>query len=197
MRPLNRHPMSVAEYLRTDYLRTEESSPIKREYVGGFVCPLHGRKRATAGTTAAHNQIGVNCVTALDEAARQAGGWVYSFDLKLHITHNDIFFYLDVMVVRGETGELDATYVTDPCLLVEIISRRSVLVDRLAKYAAYTAIPSLQTYLIAEQDKRLVYAYQRGAAGWTSVELHGQGDIDVPCLGVRLSLDQIYRGLKL
>jgi Uma2 family endonuclease len=184
--------MSVEEYLRS-----EETSPIKREYVGGFVYPLHGRTQATAGTTAAHNRIGVNVVQALYDAARQAGGWVYSFDLKLHITHNDIFFYPDVMVVRGETGELDATYETDPCLLVEITSKRSVLVDRHAKYAAYTAIPSLQTYLIAEQDRRLVYAYQRGPAGWTSSELDGQGEIAVPCLSVRLSLNQIYRGLKL
>lgn len=40
--------MSVAEYLRS-----ESEGPVKREYVDGFVCPLH----AQAGTSKAHTQI--------------------------------------------------------------------------------------------------------------------------------------------
>ena len=37
----NLTPLSVAEYLRS-----EETSPVKREYVGGYVYPLHGGTRA-------------------------------------------------------------------------------------------------------------------------------------------------------
>ena len=53
-------PMSVPEYLRS-----EELSAFRREYVGGFAYPLHGNTADTAGTTAAHNLIGGNIAAAL------------------------------------------------------------------------------------------------------------------------------------
>ena len=52
--------MSVEEYLRT-----EELSPVKREYVGGFVYPLHGQTKAQAGASRTHVAITVNIVSAL------------------------------------------------------------------------------------------------------------------------------------
>ena len=61
--------------------------------------------------------------------------------------------------------------------------------------AAYTALPSVQTYLIVEQNKRKVSVYQRRGGGWTSEELSGQGTITLPCLAHRLTLDEIYAGV--
>lgn len=40
-----------------EYLRTEEFSPVKREYVAGFVYPLHGATLAQAGATSAHGEL--------------------------------------------------------------------------------------------------------------------------------------------
>ena len=54
-------PMSVEEYLRT-----EETSPVKREYVGGFVYPLHGWTRA-------HVLITGSIAAVLRGAARKKG----------------------------------------------------------------------------------------------------------------------------
>ncbi len=59
----------------------------------------------------------------------------------------------------------------------------------------YTAIPSLQTYLRAEQDERRGYVHQRSAQGWRMQELVGQGDVALPCLGRSLSLDEIDDGV--
>ena len=185
-------PMSVEEYLRT-----EEASPFKREYVGGYVYPLHGSTRAQAGATDGHIQIGVNFIFALYTAAQQKGCRIYPSDMKLRIERTNTFYYPDVMVVCDIRSGRETTFHTAPCLLVEVISKSTASVDRHAKYAAYTAIPSLQTYLIVEQDKRLVYAYQRGPAGWISSELHGRGEVAIPCLDITVSLDQIYQSLDL
>ncbi len=181
-------PMSVEEYLRT-----EEVSPFKREYVGGFVYALHGSTPDTAGTTAAHNLIGLNIVAALHDLARQRGHSLYAFDLRLYVASSECFSYPDVMLTLPEAApDLSATYATDPCLLVEIISDNSVERDRQAKYAAYTALPSLQTYLIVEQAERRVYAYQREGKTWKLEELASSGSLDLPCLGRSLTLDEIY-----
>jgi Uma2 family endonuclease len=181
-------PMSVEEYLRT-----EEASPVKREYVGGFVYPLHGPTRAQAGTTAGHAQICSNILAALHAPARAQGCRVYVADMKLRAEQSNAFYYPDVMAVCGPgVPGPSATYVTSPCLLIEVTSRSTAQNDRLAKYAAYTALPSLQTYLIVEQSQRRVYAYQRQGDTWKLQELASSGQIDLPCLGHRLSLDEMY-----
>ena len=185
-------PMSVEEYLRT-----EETSPHKREYVGGYVYPLHGT-RGQAGTSRGHMLISQNIFRVLDPVALQKGCLVCTSDMKLKIERLDNFYYPDVMVVCGQNNDdLSATFETAPCLLVEVLSKSTARTDRLAKQVAYTALPSLQTYLIMEQTKRKVYVYQRTGEGWRSSELAGQGGIDLPCLGTALTLDQIYRALPI
>ena len=185
-------PMSVEEYLRS-----EEISLYKREYVGGYVYPLHGT-RAQAGTSRGHMLISLNIFRALDPVALQKGYLVCNSDMKLRIERLDNFYYPDVMVVCGQSNDdLNATFETAPCMLVEVLSKSTARIDRLAKQVAYTELPSLQTYLIVEQTKRKVYVYQRTGQGWTSSELAGQGSIDLPCLEAALTLDQIYRALPI
>ena len=184
-------PMSVEEYLHS-----EEASPFKREYVGGFVYPLHGGTRAQAGTTAAHVRICRNITAALDAAALKAGCDLFQSDMKLRVQATDNFYYPDVMAVCGpHLPAGDATFVTSPCLLIEVTSRSTAQNDRRAKHAAYTAILSVQTYLIVEQNVRRVSVYERAGERWTSADLANQGEVALPCLGTGLTLEQVYRGV--
>lgn len=184
-------PMSVEEYLHS-----EEASPFKREYVGGFAYPLHGGTRAQAGTTAAHVRICMNISFALHEAANNAGCLLFQSDMKLRVQATDNFYYPDVMAVCGpHLPAGDATFVTSPCLLIEVTSRSTAQNDRRAKHAAYTAIPSVQTYLIVEQNVRRVTVYERSGERWTSANLADQGEVALPCLGTGLTLEQVYRGM--
>lgn len=113
--------------------------------------------------------------------------------MKLRAEQTNAFYYPDVMAVcPPHLPDVGATVVTAPCLLVEVTSRSTAQNDRLAKYAAYTALPSLQTYLIVEQAERRVYAYHRSGETWKLQELASSGTLDLPCLGHRLSLDDIY-----
>ena len=126
------------------------------------------------------------------------GCLTYASDMKLRVATLDNFYYPDVMVVCGQNNDdLSATFETAPCLLVEVLFRSTARIDRLAKQVAYTALPSLQTYLIVEQTKRKIYVYQRTDNVWRSSELAGQGSIDLPCTGTTLTLDQIYRALPI
>lgn len=179
--------MSVEEYLRT-----EPDSPVKREYVNGFVYVLDNSEgvRAQAGASAGHVGIAGNIFAFVRRPARRAGCRPAISDMKLWIEGARTFYYPDVMVACGD--QPDDYFETAPCLLVEVLSRRTAAIDRLAKYAAYTALPSLRTYLIVEQTERRVYAYQRQGDAWNLTEYEGQGDVPLPCLGISLSLDEIY-----
>ena len=184
--------MSVEESLRT-----EETSPYKREYVGGYVYPLHGT-RAQAGTSRGHVRITLNIIQALDAVALQMGCLTYASDMKLRTETLDNFYYPDVMVVCGQNnGDLGVAFETAPCLLVEVLSKSTARIDCLAKQVAYTALPSLRTYLIVKQIKRKGYVYQRTDDVWRSSELAGQGRSMLPCLSTTSTLDQIYRALPI
>jgi Uma2 family endonuclease len=173
-----------------EYLRSEASSPYKREYVGGFVYPLH----AQAGASESHVLICGNIAAALHASARQRGCRLYQSDMKLAIAASGSFYYPDVMLVcDAQDGE--RYFKTAPAVLVEVLSKSTAAHDRFGKYGMYTAIPSLQTYLIVEQDERRVYAYTRTDGRWTLQELIGTGEIHLPSLGRTLSLDEIYDGV--
>ena len=177
--------MSVEEYLRT-----EEKSPFKREYVGGFVYPLH----AQAGASKRHTLIGGNIFGTLYRDAMTEGCRLYQNDMKLVIEGGASFFYPAVMLVcKPDDGNAYAE--SEPCLLVEILSDSTASHDRFGKYGIYTAIPSLQTYLIVEQKERRVYAYTRQGDKWHLDDLNGEGEIELPCLGRSLSLNDIYAGV--
>lgn len=177
--------MSVEEYLAT-----EEKSPYKREYVGGFVYPLH----AQAGASKRHTLIGTNILGTLYTDALKAGCRLYQRDMKLVIENSTSFFYPDVMLVCSpDDGNPYAE--SAPCLLVEVLSESTASHDRFGKYGMYTAIPSLETYLIVEQHSRRVYAYRRHGQDWKLSDLEGTGEVELPCLGRRLTLDEIYRGV--
>ncbi len=182
--------MSVEEYLRT-----EELSSYKREYVGGFVYPLHGETlRGQAGVGMPHSLISGNIFGNLYAASQKAGCRIHQSDMRLSIEASSTYFYPDVMLVY-DTVSTQRLAETAPCLLVEVLSPSTAANDRVGKYAMYTAIPSLQTYLIVEQNERRVYAYQRDGQKWNLAELAGRGEVDIPCLGRTLSLDEIYGGV--
>ncbi|WP_278913409.1 Uma2 family endonuclease [Deinococcus wulumuqiensis] len=128
--------MSVEEYLRT-----EEKSPVKREYAAGFVYPLH----AQAGASRRHSAVAGHIFATLHPHARKQGCRLHLADMRLRMDEHNAFYYPDVMLVCDtETGSDLAE--TAPGLLVEILSPSTAQIDRVGKWAMYTALPSLQTY---------------------------------------------------
>ena len=170
-----------------EYLRTEELSPFKREFVAGFVYPLH----AQAGVSQGHSQIGMNIAGSLFREARRQGCRLHMGEMRRQ--GGNAMFYPDVMLACGDTFQ--TYFETAPCLLAEVLSPSTASNDRVGKYAMYTSLPTLQTYLIVEQAERRVYAYQREGDEWVLYEVAGEGHINIPCLGTRLSLSDVYDGV--
>ncbi|CAM3273733.1 Putative restriction endonuclease domain-containing protein [Deinococcus saxicola] len=173
-----------------EYLRTERESPYKREYVGGFVYPLH----AQAGASGEHVQISGNIFGHLYFDAINKGYRLYQSDMQLFVPGASSYFYPDVMPVCG--GEQPGRYFeSSPCPLVEVLSGSTAHNDRRHKHAVYTAIPTLQKYLMGS-DERYAVEYQRNTEDWIMREHRDAGQVTVPCLEQTLMLDEIYRGVR-
>lgn len=108
------------------------------------------------------------------------------------------YYYPDV-VVTCEPEDADEHTVRVPCLVVEVTSpstESTESTDRREKTSAYRSIPSLQAYLIVDQDHRHVTRHWRDDAGrWWSEELWGEDVVPAPWPGpgVELALEEIYQ----
>lgn len=181
------------EMTEEEYLRTEPYSPIKREFVDGYVYPLHGPTLAEAGASSGHGKLTLNVGSALLLQARGTACSVYIADMRVNATNptgKRVYYYPDV-VVTCEAMSHEATVAREPCLLVEILSPSTGHTDRTDKLWAYTSLPSLQTYLIVDASRRFVRVIGRTPGGWQETEQH-DGTIALPCLNTVLSLDEIY-----
>ena len=133
-----------------------------------------------------------SCVTCWSgRTARLLVCRLHASDMCLRIVSTNSFYSPDVMAVCGQPVE-DVYFETAPCLLIEVLSSRTARIDRQAKYAAYTTLPSVQTYLIVEQAERRVYAHHRRGKMWKLEELASSGSLNLPCLDRSLTLDEIY-----
>jgi len=172
-----------------EYLALEAESTVRHEYVAGMIY-------AHAGGTSRHNAIAANVLAALWYAARSGPCRVYGSDMRLRAA-DDVFYYPDVMVVCGdnEAGD-EALYQYAPCLIVEITSPSTESIDRREKAFTYRKVPSLQAYLIVNQDHRWVERHWRDESGeWRQGNLADEGAVPIPCPVTRLSVEEIYEGL--
>lgn len=171
-----------------EYLALEETATVRHEYVGGTI-------HAMTGATRRHNRIAGNIYAALRSAARGGPCRVYMETVKLRVP-DDVFYYPDVMVACSE--EPDDPYVEyDSCLVIEVVSPSTEQTDRREKLLAYRKFPDLRAYLIMDQDRKAVERYWLDEEGrWRRAILSGEGSFPLPCPEMRLSLDEVYEGLR-
>ena len=176
--------MSVQEFLAF-----EEASPTRHEYVAGEVF-------AMSGVTTRHNLINFNVARLLHGVARRRGCRVFMAEVMLRAA-NDRFYYPDALVACGRASEVERI-VTEPTVVVEVTSPSTRATDRREKLDAYQRMPTLRSYVIVEQRRRQVIVYTRADGGeWMRDEVNGTGDILVPALDARITVDEIYDDVPL
>jgi Uma2 family endonuclease len=145
----------------------------------------------------AHNLIGVNLAAALHGHVRGGPCQVFMSDLKLHlrIAGDDIFYYPDLMVCCQ--AEDRARYWREqPCLIVEIASASTARIDRREKFLAYREIPTLDDYLLVEQNAPGLTLFTRPTA-WQPQTL-GIGDaLTLSSIGLTVAVADIYEAVEL
>lgn len=170
-----------------EYLELEERAELRHEYVDG-------RLLAVAGETQEHEEIVLNLVEALRPLARGKGCRLYTTNIKLQVRPTR-FRYPDLMVICSPKVEPRIEFT--PCLIVEVLSDSTEQTDLSEKLSEYTALPSLERYLLVSQTHKLVLVYIRQTDGWRLETLENSGEVYIPCLDASLTLEEIYRGLAL
>ena len=144
--------MSLAklhEISEQEYLAGELQSDIKHEYIDGQIYAMAGAHR--------------NHVLIADKILRRFGNHFenqpcrsYSSDLKVKIGKN--YFYPDVIV---DCTDFDGYFTEQPTIVVEVLSKSTRQYDKTFKRDQYFSIPTLQEYLLIEQDIAEIEYWQR------------------------------------
>ncbi len=155
-----------------------------------------GEAHAMVGGTVAHNTVTLNIASTLKARLKGQGGTcrVFMDSMKVVAPSGDVM-YPDVMVSCGEPSPSD-THVSDPVLVVEVLSPGTEVADRKTKWYAYQTIPSLQVYVLVSQEAEVVETFTRDGGTWRYEKLTApQAVLDLEPLGVRLGLEEIYEGV--
>jgi Uma2 family endonuclease len=187
--------MSTAKKLNLvsveDYLAAELISPIKHEYLCGAVF-------AMAGARNAHNIIATNTIGSLYARLRGRPCRPFSSDTKIRVRlpSGIRFYYPEVSVVCRTNPQTD-TFQDDPAMLVEVLSRSTRRIDEGEKKDAYLMIPSLQVYVLIEQDTAAVVVFRRTRDGFVR-EVYQGLDAVLPLseIGIELPLSDIYETVE-
>jgi Uma2 family endonuclease len=116
--------------------------------------------------------------------------------MRLHIAENGLYTYPDVMLVceplKFVEGRRDT--ITNPVIIVEVISESTANYDRGLKAKRYRALESLQFYIIIEQGQVSVELRQKVSEGdWLLTGYDSLNDtFSIPGLGFELTLSEIY-----
>ena len=169
-----------------EYLKLEELSQVKHEYI-------QGETYAMAGASDTHVTLSVNLVTLLRNHVRGSGCRVYMSDMKARIESRNIYYYPDVMVTCDERDKAFQSFKRHPCLIIEVLSKGTEAFDRGDKFADYQELETLQEYVLISQKRQRVECFRRNTEGLWVLHSYTQGnEIHLASVDFRTSMDAIY-----
>jgi Uma2 family endonuclease len=145
-----------------EYLAWERQQSTKHELIDNYVI-------AMAGASRAHNNIVVDTVTSLNVQLRKKPCETHASDMRVQVDPRGTYTYPNVVVTCGELQFNDEQHVdtlTNPTVIVEVLSQSTESIDRLSKLDQYCKLASLQAYLIVSQDSARIESHTRLEHGW-------------------------------
>ncbi len=110
----------------------------------------------------------------------------------MKVATENCFYYPDVVVTCHADQETAEFYLTQPCLIVEVLSPSTQHIDKREKLLVYQGIASLESYLIIAQDQPWIEHYQRIAMGWSLNTYAEPTMISLSCINLDVSFAAIY-----
>jgi len=170
-----------------EYLQFEEAAETKHEWVNGEVY-------AMAGGSPEHGRLAAKLTHLLRLALGDRPCETYSSDVRIRIEATRRSAYPDLSIVCGalQTSPADKDAVTNPSVLVEVLSPSTESSDRIEKWAHYRRIPSLQAYVLVSQSEQRIECYRRDGTRWIYEEAGPSETLRIGGIEVDVAVDVLY-----
>jgi Uma2 family endonuclease len=176
-----------------EYLELDGENGVRYEYVAGQIF-------AMSSPLIRHQAIVRNLLFHLQSQLRggPCSAWDSQTAVRLQVDREDIFYIPDVMVACGPLTDkvLDGQYLTNPCIVVEVLSASTAAVDRREKALNYRHLSSLEEYLVVAQHSMEVTVFRRSES-WRPQVLTAPEDVfESRAVEVKIALTDIYEGAR-
>jgi Uma2 family endonuclease len=188
--PAERQRYSIAEYLHR-----ERSASDKHEYRDGEILLM-------AGGTVDHSLIVANVIRELGNLLKGKPCRVFDSNLRVRIPRKVLYTYPDVSVICGprETDPNDSAgeTLTNPRLIVEVLSPSTEAYDRGEKFDRYRELDSMVEYVLVSQETPRIETFFRQADGtWLLTPVSGLASSSkLRSVEVELPLGEVYAGVE-
>lgn len=182
-------PHARHHYTYEEYLAYEHDSELKHEFEAGEIL-------AMAGGSPRHSALASRISAAL-ENTRPSGCTAFQSDMRVRVLATGRATYPDISMVCGpielDPADASGTTITNPTLLIEVLSPSTEEVDRGSKWRDYQRIPSLQEYVLVSQDSRVEIYRRLNSGGWEYLDVR-EGVVKLVS-GATLDLSVMYQSL--
>ena len=185
-----KEPAPKYKYVSQDeYLAMERASETKHEYYNGEVF-------AMSGASPAHNDIAYNINRLIAPFLHGKGCKLYGSDFRIHIPENVLFTYPDFCIVCGkaETPDIYTDNLTNPVIIIEILSKTTKDYDRGTKFNLYRSIKTLKEYILIDSTSICIELFIRQEDNsWNLTEFKQlSGSFVISTIGLTLHIQDIY-----
>jgi Uma2 family endonuclease len=177
------------QYTLDDYLSLQRGIEVKLEYFNGEIYVM-------AGGSAGHNRISRNVLKLFDAALASSSCEAFGSDMRVS-TPSGLYTYPDASIICGPKVNNAAETISNPIVIVEVLSESTRNYDRGEKFDLYRSIPELRHYLLIEQTFRHVEHRRPESDGsWSSEIKDAAGDsVQLSGVDIDLPMAAIYEGV--
>ena len=157
---------------------------------------VRGQVFAMADGSPRHNGLCAEMIGRLAEGLRGGPCRVFTSDQKLGLPE-DVFVYADAVVVCGPVALRSGTtdVVTNPRVVVEVLSKNTETYDRGEKQRGYLSLPSVEHFVLVSQREPRVEVYTRQADGSFRFDVVEVGRVvRLERLKLTIDVDALYAG---
>lgn len=172
-----------------EYLKLEEQSDIKHEYINGYVY-------AMAGASDAQVTLAGNLFALLRNHIRGSGCRVYIADMKARIESKNRYYYPDVMVTCDRRDRELPNHKQFPCLIVEVLSHSTEAFDRGDKFIDYQQLESLQEYVLINTKGQRVECFRRNDEGFWVLQYYTSATFQLRSINFEETIEALYEEVE-
>ncbi len=180
-------PAQKAYYTKEEYLEMESAAEYKSEYYNGEIF-------AMAGGSPSHSIICVNLIRRIAESVENKDCTLFESNMKLELA--DAYVYPDLTVVCGDINlsENKSDIITNPVLIIEVLSPGTESFDRGRKFEYYRMIKSLKEYVLVSQENVMIESfYKQNENSWLYTVAKGlEETIFIRAVDYELDLKDVY-----
>jgi Uma2 family endonuclease len=178
-------------YTVDDYVSLQRRLDIKLDYFDGDICVI-------LSGSAGHNRISRNVLRLFDAALAGSSCEAFGSDMRVN-TPSGLYTYPDASIICGPKVSNAAETISNPIVIVEVLSDSTRNYDRGEKFDLYRSIVSLRHYLLIEQNLHQVEHRHLDADGSWSTEIKNAAHDTVNLSGVAIDLTiaEIYEAVKM